>query len=282
MIDADHATHALSNKVNRPRQERGQPSRLAQHRQPRLPARSRPRTESRSCRRSRDPTPRSSDAIRKAIAQARSAGGYDLVILDGPAMPWSAADRKLLDVADGLVAMLPASLDINDCMEDIIAALGGAEHKLVGVVLNELQPAAVSTSARQTICLSAAQIRSAGPPPPSVPRISLGGLAARRARYRADREFHDRHGVPGTPGRPPAVSDLRQWRGAGALFDRADDRAAVPRRRSHQCRRPAAGHGVAAEINDAAAGARRDHRPVRRRRPQGRGGGTDLLYVRRR
>jgi hypothetical protein len=29
------------------------------------------------------------DAIRKAIAQARSAGGYDLVILDGPAMPWS-------------------------------------------------------------------------------------------------------------------------------------------------------------------------------------------------
>ena len=37
------------------------------------------------------------DAIRKAIAQARSAGGYDLVILDGPAMPWSAADRKLLD-----------------------------------------------------------------------------------------------------------------------------------------------------------------------------------------
>jgi hypothetical protein len=28
-------------------------------------------------------------------------------------------------------------------MEDIIAALGGAESKLVGVVLNELNPAAV-------------------------------------------------------------------------------------------------------------------------------------------
>ena len=27
-------------------------------------------------------------------------------------------------------------------MEDIIAALGGAERKLVGVVLNELRPAA--------------------------------------------------------------------------------------------------------------------------------------------
>jgi len=84
------------------------------------------------------------DAIRKAIAQARAAGGYDLVILDGPAMPWSAADRKLFDTADGLVAVLPVNLDINDSMEDIIAALGGAERKLVGVVLNELHPAAVN------------------------------------------------------------------------------------------------------------------------------------------
>ena len=86
---------------------------------------------------------KASDAIRKAIAQARSAGGYDLVILEGPAMPWSAADRKLLEIADGLVAILPVHLDINDCMEDIIAALGGAERKLIGVVLNELNPAAI-------------------------------------------------------------------------------------------------------------------------------------------
>ena len=83
-----------------------------------------------------------SNAIRKAIAQARSAGGYDLVIFDGPPMPWSADDRKLLDAADGLAAILPASLDINDCMEDIIAALGGTERKLIGVILNELHPAA--------------------------------------------------------------------------------------------------------------------------------------------
>ncbi len=86
---------------------------------------------------------KASDAIRKAITQARAAGGYDLVILEGPAMPWSAASRKLLDIADGLVAILPASLDINDCMEDILADLGGAERKLVGVVLSELHPAAV-------------------------------------------------------------------------------------------------------------------------------------------
>jgi hypothetical protein len=66
------------------------------------------------------------------------------VILDGPAMPWSAADRKLLDEANGLVAVLPASLDINDCLEDIITALGSAERKLVGVLLNELNPAAIN------------------------------------------------------------------------------------------------------------------------------------------
>ena len=64
------------------------------------------------------------------------------MIFDGPPMPWSADDRKLLDVADGLAAILPASLDINDCMEDIIAALGGTERKLIGVILDELQPAA--------------------------------------------------------------------------------------------------------------------------------------------
>ena len=80
-----------------------------------------------------------SEAIRKAIAQARSAGGCDLVILDGPAMPWTSADRKLLDIADGLVAILPASLDINDSMEEIITALGNAQRELIGVIINELR-----------------------------------------------------------------------------------------------------------------------------------------------
>lgn len=84
------------------------------------------------------------DAIRKAIAQARSTGGYDLVILDGPAMPWSPPDRKLLDLTDGLVPILPVHLGINDSMEDIIAALGGTEQKLVGVVLSEVNPTAAS------------------------------------------------------------------------------------------------------------------------------------------
>jgi hypothetical protein len=83
---------------------------------------------------------KAADAIRRSIAQARAAGGYDLVVLDGPALPWEAADRKLLDVANGIVAVLPIHLDINEAMDDIIASLGPAQQKLAGVILNELTP----------------------------------------------------------------------------------------------------------------------------------------------
>ena len=74
--------------------------------------------------------------------QARSETGCDLVILDGPALPWGPADRKLLDIADGLVGILPTQLDINEHMEGIISALGGDERKIVGVVLSEVTPTA--------------------------------------------------------------------------------------------------------------------------------------------
>ena len=143
MIDADHVTHALSDKVNGP--GKSEASRLGW-----LSVGTR---ASRAVKAAdgisilpviKGADAKAADAIRKAIAQARSAGGYDLVILDGPATPWTASDRKLIDIADGLVAILPVSLDINACMEDIIAALGGAERKLIGVVLNELAPAAVN------------------------------------------------------------------------------------------------------------------------------------------
>ena len=66
------------------------------------------------------------------------------MIVDGPAAPFAASERKLIGIADGLVAVLPVHLDINDSMEDIIAALGDAERRLVGVILNELTPAAVT------------------------------------------------------------------------------------------------------------------------------------------
>jgi cellulose biosynthesis protein BcsQ len=142
MIDADHARHGLSDRVKRP----------AKSEASRLGWLSIGSNASRAIETANGISllpaltgsdAKSGDAIRKAISQARLAGGYDLVVLDGPAMPWSAADRKLLDETNGLVAVLPTNLDINDCLENILTALGGAEHRLVGVVLSELQPAAV-------------------------------------------------------------------------------------------------------------------------------------------
>ncbi|XIA66569.1 exopolysaccharide transport family protein [Bradyrhizobium sp. TZ2] len=143
MIDADHKSRALSNKVSH--LSRGEPSRLGWLSIGTKASRAIQTANGISILADVSATDaKAGDAIRKAIAHARSAGGYDLVILDGPAMPWSPADRKLLDIAEGLVAILPVHLDINDSMEDIIAALGGTERKLVGVVLDELNPTAVN------------------------------------------------------------------------------------------------------------------------------------------
>jgi uncharacterized protein involved in exopolysaccharide biosynthesis/Mrp family chromosome partitioning ATPase len=140
IMDADHATHALSSKVN------GFGKSEASHTSWLSIGTKASRAIKTANGISILPAIQGSDAkasgaICKAIAQTRSAGGYDLVILDGPQTPWSVADRALLDAADGLVAVLPANLDINGCMEDIITALGGAERKLIGVILNELHPA---------------------------------------------------------------------------------------------------------------------------------------------
>jgi uncharacterized protein involved in exopolysaccharide biosynthesis/Mrp family chromosome partitioning ATPase len=143
MIDADHATHTLSNKING----------LGKIETTRLGWLSIGTKASRAIKTANGISilpaiggwdTEAADSIRKAIAQARSTGGYDLVILDGPAMPRRAADRQLIDVADGIVAILPVNRDINEAMEDIITALGGAQRKLVGVVLNELNAAAAS------------------------------------------------------------------------------------------------------------------------------------------
>ena len=60
--------------------------------------------------------------------------------------PFGTDDLKLIDVADGLIATLPASLDINGCMDDIIArSWQGAERKLIGVIINELHAAPVQS-----------------------------------------------------------------------------------------------------------------------------------------
>lgn len=140
MIDADHQAHTLSNRINRP--GKSAPNKLGW-----LSIGSKAAREIKTVNgisvlpADENDAGKAADAIRKAIAQARSAGGYDLVILDGPAMPLSTAGRKLLDSVDALVAVLPTNLDINGSMEEILVALGGAQRKLVGVVLDELTPA---------------------------------------------------------------------------------------------------------------------------------------------
>ncbi len=140
IIDADRATHALSSKVNGlGKSEASRTSWLSIG--PKASCAIKTANGISILPAIGGSDAKASGVICKAIAQARSAGGYDLVILDGPQTPWSVADRALLDAADGLVAVLPANLDINGCMEDIITALGGAERKLIGVVLSELHPA---------------------------------------------------------------------------------------------------------------------------------------------
>ncbi|MCK1741165.1 hypothetical protein IVA80_09855 [Bradyrhizobium sp. 139] len=141
MIDADHQAHSLSNRVNRP--GKSGPSRLGW-----LSIGGKAAREIKTVNgisvlpAAGNEAGKATDAIRKAIEQARSAGGYDIVVLDGPVSPLTTGGRKLLDDADALVAVLPTSLDINDSLEEILNTLGRAERKLVGVVLDELTPAA--------------------------------------------------------------------------------------------------------------------------------------------
>lgn len=145
MIDADHLAHSLSNKVNR--SGRSEPSRLGWLSNGSKAAREIKTVNGISVLPAAEgDAAKAAEAIRKAIAQARSAGSYDLVILDGPVTPLTAGSRKLLDDTDALVTVLPTSLDINDGLEEILSTLGRAERKLVGVVLDELTPA---TQARQ-------------------------------------------------------------------------------------------------------------------------------------
>jgi Mrp family chromosome partitioning ATPase len=137
MIDADRKRHKLSNKVTR--LGRSEPSRLGWLSIGSKASRAVKTANGISILPSvKGNDARAVDAIRHSITQARAAGGYDLVVLDGPALPREAIDRKLFETADGIVAVLPISLDINEAMEDIIASLGPAQKKLAGVILNEL------------------------------------------------------------------------------------------------------------------------------------------------
>jgi Mrp family chromosome partitioning ATPase len=139
MIDADREAHKLSNKVNR--LGKTEPSRLGWLSIGSKAARATVTANGISILPAvKASEAKATEAIRKSIAQAKAAGGYDLAILDGPALPLGAAGRKLLDEADAIVAVLPVNLDINDALEEVIAALGPAQRKLAGVILDELSP----------------------------------------------------------------------------------------------------------------------------------------------
>ena len=139
MIDADREAHKLSNKLNR--LGKTEPSRLGWLSIGSKAARATVTANGISILPAVNASEaKAADAIRKCIAQAKAVGGYDLAVLDGPALPLGAADRKLVDEADAVIAVLPVNLDINDALEEVIAALGPAQRKLAGVILNELSP----------------------------------------------------------------------------------------------------------------------------------------------
>jgi polysaccharide biosynthesis transport protein len=138
VIDADPEAHKLSNKVARLGQN--EPSRLGWLSIGSKASRAIKTENGISILPAVKGSGKTTDAIRASIAQARSSRGYNLVILDGPALPWQAADHKLLGIADGIVAVLPVSLDLSEDMEEIITSLGDAQRKLAGVILNELTP----------------------------------------------------------------------------------------------------------------------------------------------
>lgn len=78
------------------------------------------------------------EAERMIAEHARVTTECGLIILDGPAAPFAAWDRSVMEIADGLLAALPAHLDINAAMEDLLTALGSDAGKLLGVVINEI------------------------------------------------------------------------------------------------------------------------------------------------
>ena len=195
MIDADHEAHTLSNKVNR--LGKSEPSRLGW-----LSIGSKAARDDQDRERHLDPAGRQGRATpRRLTRSARHRAGARRRRLRPrhPRRPGDAARRpptaSCSTTPTRIVAVLPTNLDINDAH--------GRDHR-------RARPAPAQARRRDP--------RTNSRPPPSergseaahmlerrqnplgraatasVPRITLGGLAARRARSRADREFHDRDG----------------------------------------------------------------------------------------
>ena len=84
-----------------------------------------------------------SESMCAIIDHARRTTECGIVIVDGPSIPFAVHDGALLEIADGVIAVLPADLEVDKAMEEVISALRGSERKLLGVVLTELDRADV-------------------------------------------------------------------------------------------------------------------------------------------
>lgn len=77
-------------------------------------------------------------AVWAALETARRGGQYDLIVLDGPALPPTVADRHVLGAVDGLFVTVPDHRPSNEYLQQVNAMLDGAERRLAGVVFSEL------------------------------------------------------------------------------------------------------------------------------------------------
>jgi uncharacterized protein involved in exopolysaccharide biosynthesis/Mrp family chromosome partitioning ATPase len=87
-----------------------------------------------------------------ALEAARRGGLYDLILLDGPALPAGATDVPLLAASDGVLVVIPGHLPAHDHLQKTTSMLHGAERRLVGVAFSEL---AAGSQARASMQQSA-------------------------------------------------------------------------------------------------------------------------------
>lgn len=87
------------------------------------------------------------NAVWTALETARGSGHYDLIVLDGPALPPTPADRHVLNAVDGLFVTVPDQRPSSEYLQQVNAALNGAERRLAAIVFSELNSAQQRQSA---------------------------------------------------------------------------------------------------------------------------------------
>ena len=222
MIDADHATQAFG-QDQPPRQERGQPPRLAQHRQQGFP---------RDRDRERNFDPAGGQGIRRqgerCDPQGDRAGAFRRRLRSrDPRRTGDALERRRPQAAR--CRRRPGR---DAAGQPRHQRLHGRHHHSARrrrAQAGRRRPQRTSARGRPTVSETNNMLERRANPvgraaTAGVPRISLGGLRLAVLDIEQTANFMIDMVFPAAPGRPAAVSDFGQWRGAGALLDRADDR----------------------------------------------------------